>query len=169
MIYPVENAQPRRVLIARLTGDSAASSACLDFAEEAGDDVVDEAARGDVFGNPGMRAEFLQLLADVPLNVVEGVEMRRGDGGGSGTILDHRAQLLLALVEQSAVGVVDHHELFGAEQIVRDEQRPQAIVCDDAARVADDVGIAGFQAHGANREPRVHTSEDGELALGPRR
>src|SRR5271155_3331064 len=52
---------------------------------------------------------------------------------------------------------------------MRHEERAQAVLGNDATGVADDVGIAGFQAQGANREPRIHTSQDSEVTLRARR
>ena len=140
----------------------------FDFAEEAGGDVVDEAADGDGFGDPRVSVEFLELVADVFVDVLEGVEEGGSDGGGAGAILDAGAEVLFGGVHEAAVSVVDDHELLGAEEMVRDQKRAEGIVGDDAASVADDVGVAGFEAESADGEARVHAGEDGELALGTR-
>jgi len=44
----------------------------------------------------------------------------------------------------------------------------EGIVGDDAAGVANDVGVASLEAEGADGEAGVHASENGELALGAR-
>ena len=139
-----------------------------DFAEAAGGDVVDEAADGDGLRNPGMSAKFLELVADIFVDVLKGEEEGGGDGGGAGAVLNASAEVLLAGVHEAAVGVVDDHKLFGAEEVMRDEEGAERIVGDDAAGIANDVGVSGFEAEGADGEARVHTSEDGEFALGAR-
>ena len=68
-----------------------------------------------------MGAEFLQLVADIFIDVLEGVEESGSDGGGSGAILDAGAQAVLGGVHQSAIGVIDDHEFLGAEQMMRDD------------------------------------------------
>jgi len=141
----------------------------LDFAELAGGYVVDEAADGYGGGDPGVGAKLLQLVAHVFFDVLEGVEEGWGDGGGSGAILDAGAQIVFVGVHQAAIGVIDDHEFLGAEEMVRDDQGAEGVFGDDAAGVADDVGVAGFQAERADGEARVHTGEDGEFACGTRR
>jgi hypothetical protein len=135
----------------------------LDFAELAGGDVVDEAADGYGGGNPRVGAEFLQLVADVFFDVLEGVEKGRGDGGRSGAILDSGAEILFVGVHEAAVGVVDDHEFLGAEEMVRNDEGAERVFSDDAAGVADDVGVAGFQPERADGKAGVHAGEDGEF------
>jgi hypothetical protein len=87
----------------------------FDFAETSAGDVVDEAADSDTLGNPWMGTEFLQLVADIFIDVLEGVEEGGSNGSGPGAILDSGAQILFARIHQSAVSVIDHHEFLGAE------------------------------------------------------
>ena len=65
-----------------------------------------------------MGAEFLQLVANIFIDVLEGVEEGRSDGGGSGAILDAGAQVLFGGVHQSAIGVIDDHEFLCAQQMM---------------------------------------------------
>ena len=139
-----------------------------DFAEAAGGDIVDEATDGNGLRDPRMGAEFLELVADIFVDVLEGEEEGGGDGGGACAILNASAEVLLAGEHEATVGVVDDHELFGAKEVMGDEEGAEGIVGDDAAGIANDVGVAGFEAEGADGEARVHTSEDGEFALGAR-
>lgn len=90
-------------------------SEVFDFTEAAGSYVVDEAADGYGLRYPWMGAELLELVADVFVDVLEGEEERGSDGGGAGAVLDAGAEILLAGVHEAAVGVVDDHELLGAE------------------------------------------------------
>ena len=97
-------------------------SGVFDFAETSTGDVVDEAADSDTLGNPGMSAELLQLVTNIFFDVLEGVEEGWRDDGGSGAILDSRAQILFAGVHQAAIGVIDDHDFLSAEQIMRYHQ-----------------------------------------------
>jgi hypothetical protein len=143
-------------------------SGVFDFAEEAGSYVVNEAADGERFGNPGMGAELLQLVANVFFDVLEGVKEGGRDGGGAGAILDSGAEILFAGVHQAAIGVVDDHDFLSAEKKVGDNQGAKRIFGDDAAGIADDVGVTGFETKGANGEASVHAGEYGEFALWAR-
>lgn len=113
-----------------------------------------------------MRAEFLELMADIFVNVLEREEKRRSDGGGAGEVLDACPQVLLGGVHQAAIGVVDDHELLRAEKIMRHEKRTKAVVGNDASSVADDVRIASAQAERTNGKSRIHASEHSKFALG---
>ena len=115
-----------------------------------------------------MGAEFLKLVADVFVDVLEGEEESGSDGGGAGAGLDTVAKVLLAGVHEAAIGVVDDHEFLGAEKIVGDEERAEGIVGDDTTGVADDMSVAGFQAESADGEARVHAGKNGEFAFGAR-
>ena len=116
-----------------------------------------------------MGAELLQLVADVFIDVLESVEEGRSDGGGSSAILDLVAQIVFCGMHQTAIGVIDDHEFFSAEEMMRNDERAQCVVGDDAAGIVDDVGVSFLQSQGASRKAGVHASEDGELALGTRR
>ena len=119
-------------------------SKVLDLAQEPRDNVVDEAAYGNFLGNPRMRAEFLQLMAHVFVDVLESIEKGWSDRGSARAILNAGAQLLLGRMHQAAVGVIDDHEFLSAQQMVRDNQGPQRVVGNDAPRIADDVRVAGL-------------------------
>ena len=61
--------------------------------------------------------------------------------------------------------MVDDDPLLGPEQVVRDQQGSERILCHNAASVADDVRVPGLEAeHLLHGEPRVHARDDGELA-----
>jgi hypothetical protein len=71
--------------------------------------------------------------------------------------------------------MVDEHDLGGAEQALGDDQRPDHIVGDHAARVADDVRVPRPQPeHRVEVQARVHAGDnrdaggraDGEIAAG---
>ena len=115
-----------------------------------------------------MGAELLQLVADIFFDVLESIEGRGRKSGGSGAILDSVAQILLGGEHQSTIGVIDDHDLLGAQQIMRYHEGAEGIIRNDTASIADDVRIAGFQTQGANRKPGVHTGQDRELALRTR-
>src|SRR6266568_2462684 len=70
----------------------------------------------------------------------------------------------LELVEHAAVGVVDQHDLPGAEQPLADGQRPDLVVGDDPAGVADHVGLAVAEAEQpVDVEAGVHACDDGKV------
>ena len=140
-----------------------------DFTKKAITYVINEAAYGDSFGNPGMRSQLLQLVADIFINVLEGVEERGNYGGGSGAILDSGAQILFAGMHQSTIGVIDDHDFLGAQQVVRYDQGAQSIVRNDAACITDDVRVSRFQTQRANRKPGIHARQNRKLALRTRR
>ena len=116
-----------------------------------------------------MGAEFLHLLANAALHVREGVEVVRRKHGGPADALQLVAKFVVSESEHATVGVVDEDELLGAELVMGDDERAQRVFGDDAAGIADDMGVADIQAEGADGEPRIHAGEDGELAFGTRR
>jgi len=140
----------------------------MDFTEKAAAHVIDEAADGDCLGNPGMRGELLQLVANIFIDILEGVEKRGSQSGGSREILDPGAQILFAGVHQSAIGVIDDHDFLGAEQVMRYQQGAQRVVRNNAAGIADDVRVSRFQTQRANRKPGIHARQDREFALRAR-
>ena len=144
-------------------------SAACDFAKFSGGHIIDKSSYGDFLGNPRMRAKLLQLMADIFVDVLKRVKERGRDGCGSCAILDSVAQILFGSKHQAAIGVVDDHKLPGVQEVVRYDEGAQCVLGDDATRVSNDVGVAGFQTKRANRKTSVHTSEDGEMAFGARR
>jgi len=89
-----------------------------------------------------MGAQFLQLLADIFFDVLEGIEEGGRNSGRSSALLDSGAQVLLAGVHQAAIGMIDDHDFLGAEQIVRYDQRAQRVFRNDASGIADDVRVS---------------------------
>ncbi len=108
-----------------------------------------------------MRAQLLQLMTNILVDVLEGVKERGRDRCGSRTILDPVAQILFGGKHQATICVVDDHEFLGVQKVVGDDQGAQGIFRDDAAGVSNDVGVAGFQTESANRKPRIHAGQDG--------
>src|SRR6202035_4830237 len=63
-----------------------------------------------------------------------------------------------------AVGVVDQHDLPGAEQALADRQRPDLVIGDDPAGVADHVRLPVAEAEErVDVEAGVHARDDGEV------
>jgi len=116
-----------------------------------------------------MRAKLLQLMANIFVDVLKSVEKCGRDGCGPSAILDSVAQILLGGVHQAAIGVVDDHELPSVQQVMRYDEGAKSVFGDDAAGVANNVGVACFQTQSANRETSIHTSQNGEMAFGARR
>ena len=132
----------RRVL--RMASNTLRDLAACDFAKASVGHIINEATHRDFLGNPGMRAQLLQLMAHILFNVLEGIKERGRDGRGSRAVLDPVAQIVFGGVHQAAIGVVDDHELFGVQQVMRYDQGAQGVFCDDAAGVSNDVGVAGL-------------------------
>lgn len=80
-----------------------------------------------------MAVQLLQLLPHVLLDVLKSVKKRRSHRRGAGGLENAPAQTFFAGVHQSAVRMIDHHDLFGSQQVVRHQQRPQRIVGDDSS------------------------------------
>src|SRR5581483_5013934 len=149
------------------TGDCVASG-FFHFAQQTASHVVDKTAGHDLLRNPRVRPQLLQLVADILFDIPEGIEKGRRDGCGSGGVLDARSQILFGGAHQSAIRVVDNHEFFGAQQVVRNEQRTQAVVSNDASRVADDVRVTRSQAQSDDGKTGVHAGQNREFPFRTR-
>jgi len=76
-----------------------------------------------------------------------------------------RAQGVVLESCHAAIGVIDDDELPRAQQVVRNNERPQCIFCRDPTRVADNVRLASLQPTKLfDRKSRIHTGQDRELA-----
>jgi len=132
-----------------------------DFGELAGFYVVDEAAHGDV-AYVGMIFDAGHLAAYVLLGVLEGVEVRWGYDRNAGLLFELVEELVVGKGEHAAIGVVDDDEFLSSEQVMRNDQGAQRVFGGDTAGVANDVGIAGFEAEKLfDGDARVHAGEDG--------
>src|ERR1700733_12465314 len=83
----------------------------FDFAQFARVHVENDAADGDVFGNPGMRPDFLDLLPGICLGVLIGEEShwsRRRIAGGSAQL---GVQFGICECREPAAGVVEEQYL----------------------------------------------------------
>src|SRR5215472_9159085 len=94
-------------------------------------------------------------LADVPRCVGERLyRPRRPDAG---LFLDLAHELVVGDLLQAAVSVVDQDDLGGAEQPLADRQRPDHVVGDHAARIADYLRLLVVNAEQLeDLEPGVH-------------
>ena len=151
----------QRVVIARTHG-LALSCVGLDLAQAVGVDVVDEAAHRVAVGEEGGAADAQDRLAHVGVDVGEGLDReRRRDPG---RLLQLGAEAVVGDLLHAAVGVVDQHHLARAQPPLRDRQRADHVVGDDAAGVAQHVRLAVAQPErGEDVEPRVHAGDDRQL------
>jgi hypothetical protein len=65
--------------------------------------------------------------------------------GPSGTPFEVAAQVLIAKGHQTAVGVFDDDDFFDAQQMVRQDERAEHILADNAPRVANHVRLARLE------------------------
>jgi hypothetical protein len=134
--------------------------------ELAGFYVVDEAAHRDLL-KVRMRIDAGDLLADVGLEIREGVEMRGRNGCAAGFFLEGMQQVMIFEGQHAAIGVVDNDEFLGAEQMMGNDERAQSVFAGDATGVADDVGFADFEPEDLlDGEARVHAGQHRELTVG---
>src|SRR5690606_7888286 len=124
-----------------------------------GPDVVDGAPDDVAVGQVGGRPHPGDRRPHRGVEVVEAAEGERRPLAGLG--LDLVGQRLVVEAVQAAVGVVDDEHLAGAELALRQRERPQDVVGDDAAGVADEVHLAERQAQGGEQvEAGVHAGHD---------
>src|SRR6266851_5520150 len=84
---------------------------------------------------------------DIEDETADGVLVRHERAGlDPGLVLYRLLERVVGEGEHAAVGVVDQDDLPGAEQSLADGQRPDLVVGDDPACVADDVGLTVAQA-----------------------
>ena len=63
--------------------------------------------------------------------------------------------------------MVDHEYLVGVHDVHRQDERPQRVVGDPPAGVAQDVGVADLEVeHAEHVEPRVHAGDDHQPLAG---
>jgi hypothetical protein len=119
-----------------------------------------------------MRQEWAGLdagdrLTDVGIQVSEGLgRPRRPDAG---IRLDAGLECVVGEREHPALGVVDEDDLRGAEQPLADGQRPDPVVGDHPASVADHVRVTVGEAEdGVHVQPGIHAGDDGDAGRGRR-
>jgi hypothetical protein len=124
-------------------------------------DVVDKAPDAVLVRDERTRLDARNRLADVGVEVAEA--LGRPFGLDAGIVLDLLPEFVVAEREHAAVGVVDQHDFLRPEQPLRDRERADFVVGDDAARIADDVGVALAQPEQPVRvQARVHARHDGD-------
>src|SRR6188472_291604 len=99
--------------------------ALRDLAQLARLHLVDEAPHPVLAGQERAVLDARDRLADVVVEVVERLE--REVWPDAGVVGDLRLHVIVAEGEHAAVGVVDEDDLLGAEQPLRDRQRPDGV------------------------------------------
>ena len=113
----------------------------FDFAQSARVHVENKTAHGDVFGNPGMRPDFLDLLPGIFLGVLIGEEShwsRRRITGRSAQLLVH---FVICECREPAAGVVEKQYLCGSEYTVGNNKFPENIFGYRGSAGSDNVDI----------------------------
>src|SRR5215213_4555540 len=139
-----------------------------DLLEGTGADVVNEAEDAVLAQHERAVLDAGDRLADVVLQVGEGLEGEVGAQAGGG--LDVGLHLVVGEGEHAAVSVVDEDDLAGAEQVLGDGQGADHVLGDHTAGVADDVGLPLLEPEqSVDVEARVHAGDHGQaLARGHR-
>ena len=119
--------------------------------------------------HPVVRLELADLLAHVLLHVLKGMEVNGRVGPCACLRLDGGVQLFFAGLHQAAVGVIDDHELFRAQQVMGHQDRAKCIIGHDAARIPDHVHVARLEPESPVRNARVHAGQDGKFQPRTRR
>src|SRR5579862_7744152 len=128
------------------------------FVEPARLDVVDEPAYVLFLRDEWALLDPSDRLADVLFEIVK--RLGRPLGLDAGLVLDLPSELVVAEGQHPAVGVVDKHDLLGAKKTLRDRERADLVVGDDAARVTDHVGVALLEPEQPIRvQPSVHAGQ----------
>src|SRR5208337_3372603 len=107
--------------------------------------VVDKSTDGYILWNPRVRLDALDLAAHVAGQIAEGMKVTRSECRGPPFAFQPFEQIGVLERLHPAVGVIDDHELLGAQQVVRNQQRTHRILSDDSAGVADDMSVAGLE------------------------
>ena len=137
-----------------------ASALLGDFGELAGFYVVDEAAHGDVV-DVRVVLDAGDLTADILLGVLEGMEVRWRYRGNACFLLEFVEELIVGEGQHAAIRMINDDEFLSAEQVMRNDQRAQRVFGGNATGVANDVGVASFEAEKLlDAEARVHAGED---------
>jgi len=146
-----------------VTGGSAVVRHSLDLDELASRYVEDEPAHGLLVRNERAGLDPGDRLPDVAIQVAESL-------GGPGRLdpglgLDAGLEAVVGEGEHPAVGVMDQDDLRGAQQALADSQRPDLVVGDDPAGVADDVRLAlGQTQDRVDVQAGVHAGDHGDTA-----
>src|SRR5579875_72442 len=145
-------------------GEGTGSAGSADLLQEPGAHVVDEAAHVLAW-DEGAGLDAGDRLPDVPSEVVEGLE--REGRPDAGLLLHLSSNVVVLEGEHPAVGVMDEHDLLGAEQPLGDEERADRVLGDHPAGVADDVSVSLLQTQDPMHvDARVHAGDDGQLLGG---
>jgi hypothetical protein len=98
-------------------------------------------------------------LPHLGIEVAEGLERERR--AQTGVRLDLGPEVVVGERLHAALAVMDEHDLGGVQQSLRDDQRPDHVVGDHPARVADDVRVPWPQPeHRVDVQARVHAGHD---------
>src|SRR5580704_3900586 len=115
--------------------------ALFDFPQFAGGHVENDAAHRDLFGNPGMRPDFLDLLPRILLGVLIGEEAHWRRRRISRRSAQLRVQLVICKCREPAAGVVEKQYLCGSEYTVGNNEFRENIIRNRGAAGPDHVDI----------------------------
>ena len=111
------------------------------FRQETSLHIENEATHGDVFGNPGMRSDFLDLLPGIFLGVLVGEEAHGSRRSISGRGAQFRIQLFICKCRKPAAGMVEKQYLSGSEYTGGNDKLTENILCYRGSAGSDNVYI----------------------------
>jgi len=101
-------------------------------------------------------------LANVCIEIREGLDGERGCH--TGLSLQLRAKPVVGDALHPAVGVMDQHDVRGAQSPLGDGKGAHHVVSDDAPSIPEDMRLSGLQTkRREDIQARVHTGDDGQV------
>src|SRR5580704_8767756 len=124
------------------------------FAQSARADIKNDAAHGDVFGNPRMRPDHPNLLPGIFLGVLVGEEAHWSRRRITRRSAQLRVQFLIRECREPAASVVENQYLPASEYTVGNDNFRENIFCYRGSAGSDHVDIGLRQTRIAGRSER---------------
>ena len=138
---PLDDALESEILKAEVHSGSCVVSDWLHFPQVPGLHVENTAAHGDVFVNPRVRPNFLDLLAGIYFGVLVGEEAHRSRRSITGRIAQLRVELSICEGGKTAACVVEKQYLSSSEHAGGNDKLTENIFCYRRSAGPDNVDI----------------------------
>src|SRR5580658_355196 len=134
----------------------------FDLAQDACFHIENYATHGDVFGNPRMRPDFLDLLPGILLRVLVSEESHRSRRRMPGRSAQLRVKRLICECGEPAAGVVEKQYLSASEDTVGNNNFRENIFCYSGSAGPDNIDIGFWQPQDCRkvRETRIHAGNN---------